>query len=82
LHEILIHNARFKRLLHQSALVLLGKSICLDDKTFYDRAIEVYESRNKMAHQGIMPGGEVTPYSGYKQAKEAIQCAIRLVEWF
>ena len=29
-----------------------------------------------------MPGGEVTPYSGFKQAREAIQCAIQLVEWF
>ena len=82
LRELLINNARFRRLLHQSSLILLGKSICQNDKALYDRAIQVYDSRNKMAHQGIMPGGEPTRYSGIKQAREAIQCAIQVVEWF
>ena len=43
LRELLINNARFRRLLHQSSLILLGKSICQSDKTLYDSAIRVVE---------------------------------------
>jgi hypothetical protein len=75
-----IRNAPFKKILHELPLRLLSKSLFQDNQNLYDQALGVYRRRNAIIHGGAHH--DKTDYSIVSLAREAIQCAIQIVEWF
>ena len=83
LFNLLLRDRRFKQLLHSVPLALTGRSLLRDNKDLYDRAIQVYEIRNRVVHKDLVFKDEFLPrFFGCDEAIEAIRCAIQLADWF
>jgi hypothetical protein len=55
--ELLQENRwQFKNKLHQHFLYLFNRSLLVENKTLYDNLISLYETRNKIVHQGYIDG--------------------------
>lgn len=74
--------AKFANLLHEVDLHCRGSSLRLVDEPLYQRALRLYGTRNKIAHEGLPPeNGNFLPIST-EGAQEAINTAVALFAWF
>jgi len=75
-----LRNAKLNKLLNELSRDILGKSLCEEKKSLYDKALDIYKKRNAIMHAGALH--DKTDYSIIWLASDAIQCAIQIVEWF
>lgn len=73
---------RFEELLHESSLLLLNRSLKMEDLTLFKEVKEIYEGRNKIIHRGEQLDSDQSRFSGIDKASLSIESAIQLVKWF
>lgn len=82
-YKQLSNRTEFRTLLHEQPLYLLERSLLIDDKPLYDRAIRLYKTRNKVVHRGELPEDQNEYFDiGEAGARTAIECAIHIFHWF
>jgi len=80
--DLLAQSDNFARVLHELPLYVLGRSLLIDRPETYRRALRLYATRNKIAHQGIPPDDDKHfPFTSSGSA-EALRAAIDTVAWF
>lgn len=74
---------KFRTLLHERPLYLEGRSLLLENRTTYDRALKLYTTRSKLAHRGTHAeeDGECFPLTR-DGAERALRAAIDTLRWF
>lgn len=82
LKKILLKDSRFQQLLDELPLIFVGRSVLMEDQNLYRKAVELYSERNKLAHRGTLTEEDRSRISGITLATEAVDCAIRIIEWF
>jgi hypothetical protein len=75
-----LQNAKLNELLHKLPLQLLDKSLFQDNQNLYKKVLDIYRKRNTIIHAGAFH--DKTDYSIIRLARDAIQSAIQVVEWF
>lgn len=82
-YEFLVARGKFAELLHQLPLYLMGKSLLVENEQLYQKAIQLYKTRNKIAHLGDSsakgPGGFST---NQDDARITLQVALDIFRWF
>ena len=73
----------FAQLLHVRPLYLLGRSLKFDNEELYMQAVNLYLTRNKLAHSGELPAGnqDLLPLTR-DGAESALEIAIKVFRWF
>lgn len=80
----LMRGTSFKSYLHERALYVLRRSMMLDNKNLYDRALGLYKARNKIVHRGDMDDGEQSKALAldHNGGVQAIDTATEVFHWF
>jgi hypothetical protein len=85
IYDYLSSKTDFVQLIHQLPLYLLRRSLLVENEQLYQNAKKLYATRNKIVHRGDLSNNE-QPSSHLPineiGAREAIECAAGLFEWF
>jgi hypothetical protein len=73
---------RFAFKLHELLLYVFRQSLKEENRGLYDRAVQLYETRNQLAHSGKVGSGKNTLPLTYEGAMTALECAARIFNWF
>lgn len=74
--------ARFAQLMHVVSLYCRGTSLLQDNPSLYHRALKLYRTRNRIAHEGLPPLDESYLALDREGAKEAIDVALGVFAWY
>jgi len=80
--EALSRGDDFSKLLHSRPLYLLGRSLLVDQEALYSKALQLYATRNKIAHRGEPPSDDKYFPTTSDGAKEALHTAVGVMRWF
>jgi hypothetical protein len=83
IYERLRGRSDFNALIHELSLYVLGRSLLAEDERLYQNAKRLYLTRNKLAHLGELPEGDVSqlyPLDA-KGALGAIATTVSLFAW-
>lgn len=80
--DLLFEGDSFSRLLHETPLYVLGRSLLVDRPDTYRKALRLYTTRNKIAHLGAPPIDEKHFAATLAGSTEALAAAVDAVEWF
>lgn len=72
----------FQYLFHELPLLFMGKSLREEDKSLYDEAHNLYNTRTQIVHSGIAPEKQNFFQLNIWGAHDALRCAIKVVDWF
>ncbi len=81
-YDVLASGDAFSRLLHERPFYLFGRSLLIDEPDLYRRALQLYSTRNKIAHRGMPPSDEKYFALTVEDSTEGIQIAADVVRWF
>lgn len=81
--ESLRHNCSFKNLLHEVALYVLEKSLLDQNEALYQKAIQLYSTRNRIVHKGglTLQEAEKLLTVNDQGASEAYNTAVEIFHW-
>lgn len=66
--------------MHEQALYVTGKSLMLDDQSLYTRARNLYETRNKLVHSGVVESADLLPLD-QQGSLRALETAKQVLCW-
>ena len=80
-YELLSAGGSFARMLHERPLYLANRSLLIDDARAYGRALCLYRTRNKIAHEGTSPGEEQYLAITADGAQDGLETALLVLRW-
>ena len=79
--DLLIESDTFSRLLHETCLYVIGRSLLLEQPEAYRLALRLYATRNKIAHVGAPPDDDKYFSTMLADSKDALGVAIAVMRW-
>jgi hypothetical protein len=80
-YECLGSETRFRSLLHERPLYLMGRSLMIDEEALFIRLQTLYQTRNKIVHLGDASGVDLLSIDR-KGAALALDAAVQAFKWF
>jgi hypothetical protein len=80
-YELLSAGDNFSRLLHERPLYLAGRSLLVDAPETYRRAVQLYATRNKIAHRGTAPADEKHFALSPEGSVDGLETAVKVFRW-
>jgi len=72
---------KMKRLLHEAALYVLGRSLLIERQGLYDQIVRLYKTRNEILHGGGARYDTGGFFAHYRDVKNALRAVIDLCDW-
>jgi hypothetical protein len=82
IYAYLRRQGKFLESLHELPLYVLRNSLKLEDPETFEQARKLYQTRNSLAHRGEPCGTKEQFSADIEGAIDALECAVKVFEWF